>query len=326
MTQAMQYWTISSTELCSEAKKMWLHVDIVSKDKNLFYISSDTQKTLFKSTDFWWNSALWFKICADKGMTYSILEANNLPTAKSVYISKWDFSQSQELDIHSLSFPLIIKPLDEAHGNWVMMEIKDTSELKAKLITSFESYENMIVQEQVSWDEVRVLVVKWDVVLARNRIPARVIWDGKNTIEKLIENENASNPLRGDWYESPLANIIVDDEILSYISKQEKSLNYIPTDWEKVQLRWNSNIGTWWTMINVTDVLHPETKDFCIQTAHLLWLEICGVDVLAEDISKGLNEQWGIILEVNATPSLWWEKELTGVNTAQEILKRVFKG
>ncbi len=324
MTKAMKHWSISSIELCKEAEKLWLTVEIVSKNKNLFYISSEQKKVLFKSTDFWGNTALGFKICQDKWLTYDLLERHHLPIAKSLYVSKSDFQKSNDIDISMLKMPIIIKPLDEAHGNGVMMNIQSKEELTEKLNESFKMYDNMIIQEQAYWDEVRVFVVKGDVLLAQNRIPAHVIWDWKLTIQELIEKENSENPLRWEWYESPLSYIKVDWELLAYISKQDQSLDYIPEKWQYIQLRWNSNIGTWGTMINVTDIMHPETKEICIKAAKVIGLQIAGVDILAMDVSKKLDEQWWIILEVNATPGIWGERQVLWVNSAYEILKRVF--
>jgi cyanophycin synthetase len=182
----------------------------------------------------------------------------------------------------------------------------------------------MIVQEEAQGDEVRVLVVKWEVILARNRVPASVVWDGVKNITQLIEEENI-NPLRGDGYNLPLANIKIDDELISFISKKWLDLNSVPKNEETVQLRWNSNTGTWWTMINVTDTIHDSTKKICVETAKSLWLEICWIDILSTDIGKPLSLTWGIILEVGATPWLWWERELTGVNTAKKIIEKVFE-
>ena len=323
MLEMMKYWSISSQEISTEAEKMWFSVEIIDKESNLFYVISNKKSVLFKSVDFWENSALWFKLCADKKLTYKILEKDGLPTAKSYYLNKKQFETFKSNNIDNLKYPLIIKPLDEAHGDWVMMAINTFHELHEKLKKSFKRYENMIVQEEAQWDEVRVLVVKWDVILARNRIPASVIWNGIKNIQELINQEN-NNPLRGDWYNLPLSFIKVDDELLSFIWKKWQDLNYIPKNEEVIQLRWNSNIWTWGTMINVTDKMHESTKKICINTARSLWLWICGIDILSTDISKPLNETWGIILEVGATPWLWWERELTWVNTAKEILKKVF--
>lgn len=324
MSYAMTYWSISSQELCKEAEKLWFTIDILSKEKNTFYISDWKQEILFKSTDFWENSALWFKLCKDKWLTYSVLEKNNLPTAKSIYISKTNFLGIESVDVSCLKMPLIIKPLTEWHGNGVMMCISNIEELQRKLSQSFQIYQDMIIQEQIKGDEVRVIVVKWEVILAYKRIPASLIWDSIHTIQELASIENTTNPLRGTGYESPLVYIQIDDELISYIWKQGMTIDYIPDNKQEVQLRWNSNTGTWWTMQNVTDTLHISTKEICIEAASLLGLEISGVDIIAEDISQPLKKQWWIILEVNATPWIGGEKDLTWVNTAYEILKRVF--
>ena len=324
MPHAMTYWSISSQELCKEAEKLWLSVEIISESKNTFYISDGTQETLFKSTDFWENSALWFKLCKDKWLTYDILERNNLPIAKSVYVSKTVIPDLHNIDISQLQMPLIIKPLSEWHGNGVMMCISSVEELHVKLIESFVLYDDMIIQEQIEGDEVRVIVVKWEVVLAYKRIPASIIWDSIHSIQELISIENKQNPLRWVWYESPLVYIEIDDELKSYIWKQKLNLTDIPKKEHVIQLRGNSNTGTWWTMEDATNTLHISTKKNCIEAANLLGLKISGVDIIAWDISQALDSQWWIILEVNATPGIWGDKELTWINTAYEILKRVF--
>ena len=322
--QKKRYWSISSKELCSAAESMGMKVEIISKEKNTFYITHLRKEVLFKNVDFWENSSLWLKISEDKWLSNNILERSWFPIAKSVYVSKRDFFVSNNLKVSHLQKPFIIKPLSESHGNWVKMWISTLEELKQKASESFEVYDDIIIQEQIAGDEVRVVVVKWEVIIAIKRIPASIIWDGKLSILELIEKENNENPLRWEWYTSPLSYITIDTELVSYIWKQGLSLEDIQKNMTLVQLRGNSNIWTWWTMKNVSDLLHPSTKKACIEIAKIFKLNIVGIDIIANDISKPLREQWWVILEINASPWLWGDKELTGVNTAHEILKRIF--
>ncbi|MDA9128862.1 hypothetical protein N9J72_00085 [Candidatus Gracilibacteria bacterium] len=322
--QKKRYWSISSTELCSAAENMGMKVEIISREKNTFYISYLEKEVLFKNVDFGENSSLGLKICEDKGLSNSILERNSFPISKSVYVSKVNFLTSSFLEVSHLQLPLVIKPLSESHGNGVMMCINTLEELKQKVGESFKIYNDIIIQEQIEGDEVRVVVVKGEIIIAIKRIPATVIGDGKLSIGKLIEKENTENILRGVGYTSPLSHIIIDSELKSYISKQSLSLDYIGKNEEIIQLRGNSNIGTGGTLKNVSDIIHPSTKDLCIEIASVFGLGISGIDVIAKDISKTLDEQGGIILEINSSPGLGGDKELTGINTAQEVLKRVF--
>lgn len=324
MNEFMQYWSISSIIITEEAEKLWLKVDIISKNKNTFIVKWKWKEILFKSTDFWWNSSLWHKITNDKELTYKILDKEGFPIAKSYYIAKEEIKNFQEWKISHLNFPLIIKPVDEWHGNWVMMNILSYEELYKKLSSSFDIYDNMIIQEEIQWDEIRVVVVKWKVILARNRVAASIIWDGISTIQSLIANENENNPYRWEWYTQPLAYIEIDRELLSFIEKQNISLNTIPLIGEKIQLRWNSNTWTWWTMIDVTDILSDEIKKTCIDAVKIFGLDICGIDILTKDLTTSLDVSQWVILELNPTPGIGWERELTNVNTWREILKILF--
>jgi len=126
------------------------------------------------------------------------------------------------------------------------------------------------------------------------------------------------------WYEKPLSNIIINDELVLYIKKSWYELDYIPKNLEQIQLRWNSNLWTWWIPINVTEKISENIKNISIKTAKYLWLEICWVDILTSDITKSLSETWWVILEANATPWIWWHKELLWFNSAKIILEKVF--
>ena len=324
MVQLMSHWSISSDIITEEAEKLGLEVEIIAKNKNTFFIKGNWKEILFKSTDFGGNSSLGIKISNDKELTYRLLERHNLPIAKTIYITKGGLENFTQNSLESISFPVIIKPIDEWHGNGVMMNITSFSELKNKLSLSFERYEKMIIQEQIDGDEIRVLIVKDAFLVAKNRTPAHVIWDGTKTIKELINFENSSNPYRSEQYNTPLSYIQIDKELLGFISKNNLTLESIPSKNEKIQLRGNSNIGSGGITVDVTDDLCEDIKNTCKQACKILNLEICWVDILTRDITKPLSETGGIILEMNATPGIGSDREFTSVNTGKEILKLLF--
>lgn len=317
----MKYWSISSIVLTEEAKNLWLEVEIISRNKNLFYIRSNKKEVLFKSTDFWINPSLWVKMANNKEFSYNIFKKNWIPIANSWYLNKEEISNLDNLD---LVFPVIIKPIDEDHWNWIMMHIKDKKELKEKLDLSFKIYDRMIIQKEIKWSEYRLLVLMWKVILSINRIPASVIWDWKNNIWELIKQENKNNKLRWNWYEKALTYIKIDKELIGYIWKKWFNLESIPLAWKKILLRWTSNIWTWWTIVDVNDIISKDIKNIACKSAKILWLWIAWIDLITTDITKPLEETWGIILEVNENPWLWWDRELTSINTGKVILEKLF--
>lgn len=320
----MTYWSISSQVLKEEAEKLGLEVEVLVPEKNLFLVKWKEKEILFKSTDFWWNTSLGEKISDDKELTYTLLGKYWIPIPKTHYIYENEFADFEWSAFSSFRFPLVIKPIDEAHGNGVCMNITTVPELQKKLQTSFATYPKMIVQEQVSWDECRVLVVLWEVIVAYNRVPPSVIWNWHSTIGQLIDYENKNNPLRQEDYYAPLSFIRSDSELVDYIDKKWYNLNSVLGEWVRLQLRWNSNMGTWWTAVDMTHILHDDIKKLCIDVAEKLNLSICGVDILTTDFTKPLQEVGGVILEVNGTPWIGGDRELTSVNSGREILKKLF--
>ncbi|MDD2565784.1 MAG: hypothetical protein PHZ26_04410 [Candidatus Gracilibacteria bacterium] len=324
MSKHMNYWSVSSQILKEEAELLGLKVEIIVPDKNLFLVKSKDKEILFKSTDFGINTSLGLKIADDKELTYSILERNGLPIAKTVYIYENELEEFDWSKINNFKFPVIIKPVDEDHGNGVCMNIITIPELKKKLELSFEFYSKMIIQEQITGDECRVLVVMGEVILALRRIPPFITGDGIKTIKELIEIENSTNPLRKQNYSAPLGTIKADSELIDYIDKQGFNLESIIPVNIKLQLRGNSNIGSGGTIEEVTNILHESTKKICIKATEKAGLGMCGVDILTSDFSMPLVDTGGIILELNATPGLGGDRELTSVNSGREILKKIF--
>jgi len=73
----------------------------------------------------------------------------------------------------------------------------------------------------------------------------------------------------------------------------------IPADGQRVLIQRNGNVA-----FDVTDEVHPEVAAAAVLAARVVGLDIAGVDVVAENISRPLAEQRGAVVEVNAGPGL----------------------
>jgi cyanophycin synthetase len=56
--------------------------------------------------------------------------------------------------------------------------------------------------------------------------------------------------------------------------------------------------------IDVTDQVHPSTAAHAVLAAQIVGLDVAGLDVVASDISQPLEDQGGVVVEVNAGPGL----------------------
>src|SRR6516225_8014776 len=78
----------------------------------------------------------------------------------------------------------------------------------------------------------------------------------------------------------------------------------MPPAGQGVLIRRNGNLSTGGTAEDVTDRVHPEVAARAVESARAVGLDIAGVDVVAVDISRPLEEQRGAVVEINAGPGL----------------------
>src|SRR5439155_10191368 len=138
---------------------------------------------------------------------------------------------------------------------------------------------------------------------AARREPAYVVGDGLHTIRQLVEIENR-NPLRSDGHATPLSLLPLDGLSLEVLASQGFRPESISAAGQRVLIRRNANLSSGGTATDVTDFVHPEIVGRAIDAAKAVGLDICGIDVVVRDISKPLEVQAGVVVEVNAGPGL----------------------
>ena len=145
------------------------------------------------------------------------------------------------------------------------------------------------------------MVIDNKLVAAAKRVPAHVVGDGKNTIQELINLTNL-DPRRGYGHENVLTKIDVDRDTEDLLEKLNYTLENIPRKGEIVYLKSTANLSTGGTSVDVTDMMHPENIFLAERISRVIGLDICGVDIMAENLTQPLKENGGVILEVNAAP------------------------
>jgi cyanophycin synthetase len=77
---------------------------------------------------------------------------------------------------------------------------------------------------------------------------------------------------------------------------------YVPRDQEEITLSERVNLSAGATARDVTEEVHPSIRSMCERAVRFVGLDICGIDLITENISRPV--QHGGILELNAGPGL----------------------
>lgn len=237
-------------------------------------------------------------IACDKEETKKMLEAASIPVAKGdICVDEEDL----ELTIKRIGYPIVIKPLDGNHGKGASINVTTWEDAKLGLEYAKKYSRRVIVEKFITGFDFRVLVIDNKVVAAAQRVPAHVVGDGKQTIQELIDETNL-DPRRGYGHENVLTEITVDRDTTELLQKLNYTLETVPAASEIVYLKSTANLSTGGTSIDVTDMMHPENIFFAERIARVIGLDVCGIDIMAQNLTQSLKENGGVILEVNAAP------------------------
>lgn len=237
-------------------------------------------------------------IAGDKELTKELLRQAEIPVPFGVLTQTEDEAVEAWREIGS---PAVVKPLDGRQGKGVSVNLLTDEEIRTAFRVAQEYSRNVIVEEQFNGTNYRVLIVGGKMMAASERLAPSVIGDGETTIFELIERENA-NPLRGESHERPLTKIKVDDIVRAHLEKHGHSLEFVPAKGEIVTLREGCNLSTGGTARDVTSEVHESIRKMCERAARIVGLDICGVDLVLQDISQPLKT--GGVIELNAAPGL----------------------
>ncbi|HZW78637.1 MAG TPA: cyanophycin synthetase, partial [Flavobacteriaceae bacterium] len=252
----------------------------------------------FQATITGKTSSIAVDIACNKEITKKMLEDSAIPVPSGDLVTDTD---GLERVIRKIGFPLVLKPLDGNHGRGQTINVQDWETAKEGLVYAQTISHKVIVERYVTGFDYRVLVINHKMVAAARRVPAHIVGDGLATIQELIDLEN-QNPRRGYGHENALTEINVDKDTVELLGKLEYTLETIPQKGETVYLKSTANLSTGGTSIDVTDMVHPENITMCERISKIIGLDVCGIDIMAENLTQPLKESGGVILEVNAAP------------------------
>lgn len=195
----------------------------------------------------------------------------------------------------------MIKPLDGNHGKGASINVKKWEDAVTGLAYAKNYSRRVIVEKFITGFDFRVLIIDHKLVAAAKREPAHVKGDGTQTIQQLIDETN-QDPRRGYGHENVLTQIDVDRDTLDLLEKLGYTLETVPNRGEIVYLKSTANLSTGGTSVDVTDMMHPENIFLCERISRVIGLDVCGIDIMAENLTQPLKENGGCILEVNAAP------------------------
>ena len=238
------------------------------------------------------------EIACDKEETKDLLEQAEVPIPKGDII-RTERGLKEAVDY--VGFPLVIKPVNGNHGRGITTNINSLDEALIGFKEAKEVSRLVIVEKYITGEDHRLLVINNKLVAAAKRTPAHVIGDGKSTIQELVDEVN-KDERRGYGHEKVLTEIDINSLTLEILKEMDMTTESVPKKGEMVKLKSTANLSTGGTAEDITELIHPYNVFMAERISKIIGLDICGIDIMAEDLTKPLNKSGGAVLEVNAGP------------------------
>ena len=262
------------------------------------YLGYGNKQKQFQATIAQNTSYLAVNDAGNKQKTKDLLASMFIPVPAG---TTCDTEEDLQAIVNKLDYPLVIKPLNGNQGKGATINITTWTAAHAAFLFAQTISNTVLIERYTKGSDFRVLLVDYKVVAAAKRNPAQVTGDGNNSIKELISLENL-NLERGIGHTKNLTFIKTDQDTHNMLVKQNLTLESIPDKGHVVILKSTANLSTGGTAEDVTDILHPENTKLFERTAKVMGLDICGLDIIAQNLTQPITDHKGVILEVNAAP------------------------
>lgn len=259
----------------------------------LSFVYGGKQRLLMGCTpDF--ASAISVPICRSKLMTEWIIKRDTSIPLPSTSLHESDESSAAFLAAHQR---IVVKPQDGAHGQGVSVNVTLEERMHSAIASAKEQSKTgtVLLQEMITGEDLRVLVIDGKAIAAVYRRPPHVIGDGATTVRELIRIENESNSDRGEVGYTKRLNKIYTDAAIRYLGNTIES---VPAKGESVQVVGTANIGTGGEAEECFNGLPQALIQHAIDAASAARAFICGVDFIYDSATGKYA-----LIELNSSPS-----------------------
>ena len=173
--------------------------------------------------------------------------------------------------------PVVVKPCMQWGGLGVSMGVRTAEDLDAAVRFARTYEPDVILEETVPGDDLRVILVGGELAAAIRRNPACVVGDGAHTLRQLILRQNAQRR------KTDASNVIPwNAETRRNLAELGCSPDDIPAPAERVRVRLTNNYHTGGTVDVVTATVPARALKIAQRIARELKLPIVGVDFLID--------------------------------------------
>ncbi|MFM1891646.1 MAG: hypothetical protein RLZ44_723, partial [Pseudomonadota bacterium] len=275
-----------------EAQRRGIYVEVLDVEGAYFELSFGGRSIVCRESLSELTTAVAMSRCDDKATTHRLLRQAGLRVPAQIKV-KDDAQVAAFLQEHGA---VVVKPARGEQGAGISVDVRSPDDLRRAIDEARTVCETVILEEYVSGDDLRIIVIGEEVVAAAVRRPAQIVGNGRDSVQLLIEKQSRRRAAAtGGESRIPL-----DRETERCIAEAGYGLDSIlPAD-ERLVVRKTANLHTGGTIHDVTARLHPTLRKAAIDAARAIDIPVTGLDFLV----PAVDGPDYVIIEANERPGL----------------------
>jgi len=278
--------------IVDEARRRGVAVEVIDPEHGYFSLTFGGRSITCRESLSELTTAVAMSRCDDKEVTSGLLTSAGLRVpAQEVAGTRSECEAF--LETHER---VVVKPAKGEQGAGVHVDITDTAELHEAVERAGRFGEKVLLEEFVTGEDLRIVVVDHRVVAAAVRRPAQVAGTGTHTVRQLIEKQSRRRAAATGGEST----IPVDTETERCVRAAGYGLDAILPANEHLVVRKTANLHSGGTIHDVTTELHPELIKAARKASFVLDIPVVGLDLLVEAVDRPEY----VVVEANERPGL----------------------
>ncbi|MBO0865987.1 MAG: N-acetylglutaminylglutamine synthetase, partial [Mycobacterium sp.] len=266
--------------IADEALRRGIRVEVLDAETGEMRLTHGGRSVVTRESLSEYTSAIAMCRCDDKRLTRRLVKSAGItvPRARLATLDEGDYNFLKEVG------EVVVKPThgEQGRGITVGIAVDDGPDKLAEAITrAREQHPEVLIEQRVAGDDLRVVVIDGKVVAAALRLPPKVIGTGDRSVRELIQAESR----RRSEASGGEARIPLDEITEATVLDAGWTLDDVLPEGTRLCVRRTANFHQGGTIHDVTAELNPELSRVAVAAAAAIDIPVTGIDLVVPDVA-----------------------------------------
>ncbi|MDT5224116.1 MAG: hypothetical protein QOG19_1523 [Mycobacterium sp.] len=281
--------------IADEALRRGIWVEVLDAETGEIRLSHGGRSVITRESLSEFTSAVAMCRCDDKRLTRRLVAdvGITVPRARLATFDDGDYAFVTEIG------EVVVKPTRGEQGKGITVGVgveNGPGELAAALARAREQHPEVLIEQRMEGDDLRLVVIDGRVIAAALRMPPEVIGTGDHSIRDLIASESR----RRSASTGGESRIPIDDLTEATVAESGWSLDDVLPQGTRLRVRNTANLHQGGTIHDVTAEVNPELCRVAVTAAEAIGIPVTGIDLLVPDVT---GTEYAFV-EANERPGL----------------------